>query len=125
MIEMQIPKVRNLNLLAKATKKRGLTLDVNKKSAQYWAGNKMQCDAVISCPGSKFEIAVKKDDKGEYAMFMDPMDSLLNSKAGKGCGLISQAYQIEEHKKAARNAGKEVIGCVVDSNGTIVLRVKA
>jgi hypothetical protein len=125
MVVMNIPKVKQLKSLEKACKSMGLTLDMNKKVATYWANNKMQCDGVISCPGTHYEIALKKEDDGSYSMMMDSYDRTLSDKVGMGCGKLSQSYQIEEHKRAARNAGKEVIGCKVMENGTIELRIRA
>ena len=125
MVVLNIPKIKNMKSLEKACLSLGLKLDLNKKTATYWAGNKMQCDGVISCPGTNYEIALKKDEKGLYSISMDSYCPKLSGKAGHNGGKLSQAYQIEEHKRAARNAGKEVIGCTVGANGTIELRIKA
>jgi len=125
MVVMNVPKMKNLKSLEKACKSLGLTLDLNKKKATYWAGNKMQCDGVISCPGTSYEIALTKDANGSYSMSMDNYCSKLSGVAGRGGGKLSQAYQLEEHKRAARNAGKEVIGHTIDANGTIELRIRA
>ena len=125
MIAMAVPKIKNLKSLEKACNSLGLKLDMKKKTATYWAGNKMQCDGVISCPGTNYEIALKQDEKGGYSVSMDAYDHKLSAAAGHNAGKLSQAYQIEEHKRAARNAGKEVIGCTVGANGTIELRIKA
>jgi len=125
MVVMNVPKIKNMKSLEKACKSLGLNLDMKQKTATYWAGNKMQCDGVISCPGTNYQIALKQDQKGEYSVVMDSYCQKLSGVAGRNGGKLSQAYQIEEHKRAARNAGKEVVGHNVLPNGTIELRIKA
>jgi hypothetical protein len=125
MVVMKVPTIKNIKTLEKACKSLGLKLDLNKKQAQYWAGNKMQCDGVISCPGSNYEIALKKEEDGSYKMYMDSYCPVLSKKVGAGGGILSQHYQIEEHKRAARNAGKEIIGMKTLDNGTIELLIGA
>jgi hypothetical protein len=124
MVVMNVPKIKNMKSLERACKSLGLTLNMEKKQAQYWAGNKMQCDGVISCPGSSYEIALKKESDGSYSMQMDNYCPKLSGAVGRSGGKLSQHYQIEEHKRAARNAGKEIAGCNVLPNGTIELQIR-
>jgi hypothetical protein len=124
MVAMSVPKIKNIKSLDKACLKLGLKLDLNKKSAKYYAGNTMRCDGVISCPGTSYEIALKQESDGSYSMFMDSYDSTLSKAVGHDCGKLSQQYQVEEHKRIAKKAGKEVLSCKTLENGTIELRIK-
>lgn len=124
MVAMNMPKITDLEVLSKACKRLGLTLNVNQKQAKYYAGQKMDCDAVISSKESTYEIAVLKKDNG-YEIQADLYDSRLREIVGNNAGKLSQAYQIEMHRKIARERGYEIIGEKVNpSNGNIELKVK-
>ena len=125
MVKMEIPDLKNMKSLEKACRTLGLEIDMTKKSAKYYAGSQMKCDGVIKCPGSQYEIALTKEDNGSYSVKMDNYDPTLSAKVGSSAGKLSQAYQIEEHKRAARNAGKEIVGHKVEDNGTITLKIRA
>lgn len=124
MVAMSMPEISDLRTLESACKRLGLKLDTSKKSAKYYAGQSMKCDAVISSPESTYEIAVLKKGKN-YEIQADLFDSRLKNIVGEGAGKLSQAYQIEQHKKLARRMGYSVLGEKVNqSNGNIELRIK-
>jgi len=125
MVKMTMPKIKNEETLKRACRNLGLVFDKTKKLATYYAGNKMKCDAVISCPGSTYEIALTQTQDGSYDMQMDSYCPTLTKKVGKSAGLLSQQYQIEEHKRIARSMGKEIMSCKTLPNGTIDLRIRA
>jgi hypothetical protein len=125
MVLMNIPKIKNLKSLERACKTLGLKLNTNQKEARYWAGNTMRCDAVISGNGCNYEMALTKEKDGSYSVHMDTYDPKLLEIVGNGCGKLSQQYQIEEHKRIARDLGKEILDCKTLPNGTIQLRIKS
>ena len=121
---MSIPEVNDLEVLAKACKRLGLVLDLHKKSASYFAGKSMKCDAVISSPDSTYEIALIKNGNS-YEVQADLYDDRLRAIIGDGAGLLSQAYQIEKHRKIAKDRGYEIIGELINpQNGNIELKIK-
>ena len=95
-------KVTDLNLLEESCKKMGLVLHKEKKVATYYAGNTTKCDAVISCPGSTYEIALNRQADGSYEMQADLFDGKLKTKVGADCGLLYQRYKAEEVSELAR-----------------------
>ena len=124
MVVMSMPEISDIEVLKKACARLGLKLDVNKKEAKYYAGQKMKCDAVISSDKSTYEIAVMKKGKN-YEIQADLFDTRLRDIVGKNAGKLSQAYQIEQHRKTARKLGYEIIGEKVNaSDGNIELKVK-
>jgi len=124
MVVMSMPEITDLKVLEKACKRIGLKLDLNKKQAKYYAGQNLQCDAVISSNESTYEIAVLKKGNN-YEIQADLYDSRLREIVGNNAGKLSQAYQIEMHRKIAREKGYEIIGERVNpSNGNIELKVK-
>ncbi len=124
MVVMNMPEITDLEVLSKACKRLGLQLDVNKKQAKYYAGQQLNCDAVISSKDSTYEIAVLKKGKN-YEIQADLYDSRLREIVGNNAGKLSQAYQIEMHRKIAREKGYEIIGERVNpSNGNIELKLK-
>jgi hypothetical protein len=123
MVVMSMPEINDLDVLKKACARLGLKLDTNKKIATYYAGRKMNCDAVISSDQSTYEIAVVKKGKG-YEISADLFDSRLKEIVGNSAGKLSQAYQIEQHRKTAKNMGYEIIGEKLNpTNGNIELKV--
>jgi hypothetical protein len=125
MVVMDMPEIKDLDILSKACKRLGLTLDVNKKQASYYAGQNMKCDAVISAGKSaSYEIALVKKGNS-YEVQADLFDTRLQNMVGAKCGKLSQAYQIEQHRKIARENGYEIIGERVNAaNGNIELKVR-
>ena len=124
MVVMNMPEITDLEVLSKACKRLGLQLDVNKKQAKYYAGQQLNCDAVISSKDSTYEIAVLKKGKN-YEIQADLYDSRLREIVGNNAGKLSQAYQIEMHRKIAREKGYEIVGERVNpSNGNIELKLK-
>lgn len=124
MVVMNMPEITDLEVLSKACKRLGLQLDANKKQAKYYAGQQLNCDAVISSKDSTYEIAVLKKGKN-YEIQADLYDSRLREIVGNNAGKLSQAYQIEMHRKIAREKGYEIIGERVNpSNGNIELKLK-
>lgn len=124
MVKMSMPQITDMDILERACKRLGLTLNRNKKQATYYAGQKLNCDAVISSDQTTYEIAVAQKD-GVYELQADLFDSRLRDIVGNGCGKLSQAYQIEMHRKIARSRGYEVIGERANAeNGNIELRIK-
>lgn len=124
MVAMSMPEITDLEVLAKACKRLGLQIDVNKKQAKYYAGQQFNCDAVISSKDSTYEIAVIKKGKN-YEIQADLYDSRLREIVGNNAGKLSQAYQIEMHRKIAREKGYEIIGERVNpANGNIELKLK-
>ena len=121
---MALPEIKDLETLEKACKRLGGTLDVNAKEATFYAGQKMKCDAVIKFPESTYEIAVTKDENGVYKIDADLYDSRLLAIVGKDCCLLSQAFQIEQHRKIARSNGYELIEKRNSENGNIKLTIK-
>lgn len=128
MVKMSMPEISDLDVLEKACKRLGLKLDKNKKRAAYYAGKKLDCDAVISSDKTTYEIAVrkvKKDGKASYEIQADLFDGRLRDIVGNNCGKLSQAYQVEAHRKIARNRGYEIIGERANAEtGNIELRIK-
>lgn len=124
MIAMNMPKIKNLKCLEKACKSLGLTLDTNRKEALYYAGQRMKCDAVISSPKAKYEIALTKKHDGSYDVHMDSFDSSLCNIVGRNCGLLSRAYQIEDLKRRAKLQGKEILGCKTNAQGIVELTIR-
>jgi UDP-N-acetylglucosamine enolpyruvyl transferase len=121
---MSMPEISDIDVLKRACSRLGLKLDVNKKQAKYYAGQKMKCDAVISSDQSTYEIAVIKKGKN-YEIQADLFDARLREIVGNNAGKLSQAYQIEQHRKTARKMGYEIIGEKVNSsNGNIELKIK-
>jgi len=124
MVVMSMPEIKDLEVLKKACNRLGLKLDLNKKSAKYYAGQNMNCDAVISSDKSTYEIAVIKKGNG-YEIQADLYDARLKEIVGPKAGKLSQAYQIEQHKKTAKLKGYQVIGEKINpTNGNIELKVR-
>ena len=119
-----MPQMSDLDVLDKACKRLGLTLNRNKKRATYYAGHKLDCDAVISSDKTTYEIAVVKNGKN-FEIKADLYDNRLRDIVGNNCGKLSQAYQIEMHRKIARTRGYEIIGERINAeNGNIELKIK-
>lgn len=125
MVAMSMPEISDVDSLKRACARLGLTLDTNKKEAVYYSGRKMKCDAVISAKDSTYEIALVKNKDGNYEVHADLYDSRLREIVGPQAGKLSQAYQIEQHRKIARAQGYEVIGEKTGPDGNIELRIKA
>lgn len=124
MVAMSMPEITDLDVLGRACKRLGLTLNLSAKEAVYYAGKRLKCDAVISSKESTYEIAVIKNGNG-YEIQADLYDGRLASIVGQGAGKLSQAYQIEMHRKIAREKGYEIIGERINAtNGNIELKIK-
>jgi len=125
MVLMNMPRISDLDALKKACSRLGMALDKTKKSARYYASNTIACDAAILHPSSSYEIAVTKKGS-EYQIQADLFCTKLREVVGSNCGKLSQAYQIESHRKIARANGCLILGEKVDPNtGNIRLRVQA
>jgi hypothetical protein len=121
---MALPEIRDLDTLQKACKRLGGVLDTEAKQAKFYAGQQKGCDAVIKFSDSTYEIAVIKNENGVYEIEADLYDSRLRAIVGKDCSLLSQAFQIEQHRKIARNQGYEVIERTNPKNGNIKLTIE-
>lgn len=124
MVKMSMPQINDMEVLEKACKRLGLKLDKTRKEATYYAGNKIKCDAVISSDKTTYEIAVIKSKDG-YEIQADLYDSRLRDVVGQNCGKLSQAYQVETHRKIARTRGYEIIGERANAEtGNIELKIR-
>lgn len=116
-------KITDLETLSEACKRLGLTLNKNKKVARYYAGATTKCDAVIECPGSQYEIAVKHQSDGTYSIEADLFDPKLRNIVSTEkekyygeaqCDKLFQAYRVEEVVNQAVNDGYTVESAVYD-----------
>jgi hypothetical protein len=116
-------KITDLDTLSQACQRLGLVLNKSKKVARYYAGNTTKCDAVIECPGSQYEIAVKQQTDGSYAIEADLFDSKLRNMVSTekdkyygeaACDKLFQAYRVEEVVNQAVNDGYTVDNVVYD-----------
>jgi len=107
MVAMKAAPIKSLRALASAAAVLGMKLDYNKKEAQYYANQKMKCDAVITLPGSTYEIAVlaKKDAPGEYEVQADLFDQKLKKAVGNNCEKLFNVYGVEAVKEEVLSQG--------------------
>lgn len=101
--------IKSLDLLGKACAKLGLTLDTSRKVAHYYGSSKAACDAVITLPGCKSDIAVFKQEDGSYAVEADTSYFADIAKAlGENSDSLFQRYRAEELIEQATNDGFSV-----------------
>lgn len=101
-------KIEDLSLLGAACQRLGLTLNTSKKIATYYAGQTTECDAVISCPNTSYEIALKKNGQGAYDVEADLYCRTLQNAVGNNCQKLYMGYKVEELNEVARLNGWQV-----------------
>lgn len=125
MRRMEVAEITDLAVLQKACKRLGGDLDMTVKEALFYAKQKKVCDGAITFPECVYQIAVIKNDAGKYEIQADLYEPKLREIVGNEAGILSQMYQIEKHRKIARDRGYEIIGEKVNSqNGNIELLIK-
>lgn len=107
MVSMKSCPIKSLKALAAAASVLGMKMHFDRKEAQYYANQRMKCDAVISMPGSTYEIAViaKPGVPGEYELQADLYDQKLKAKVGDKCEKLTNVYGVEAVKEEVMAQG--------------------
>ena len=121
-------EIKSLNTLKKACKKLNLEFIENQKTYK-WFGKHVgdypipegftindmgRCEHAIKVPGAKYEIGVVKDplNPKNYKLIWDFWDRNLPKILGKDAWKLTQRYELEQGKEAAKKKGwipKEVV----------------
>lgn len=135
-------RIRDLKAAALAAKRMGGTLDVNKKTfewysrwlddyskedAAYKQGIKTEdygkCDACINFPGINYGVGLVKTEEGDYKIVFDFFDSALKEKmGGQGGEAFIQAYAAEVVKLQASKRGQKYTEKTA-ADGSIIIHI--
>lgn len=122
-VEAKIPPFSNLEALERAGRALGLTLDMNRKQARYYAGKMHKCDGVMSHPDTSYEIALKKGTEG-FKVEWGPYDHVISNICGANCGKLAQAYTVENLELEAMRQGYQTTRNVLQSGEIEVIATR-
>lgn len=135
-------KIRDLRAAALAAKRMGGTLDVNKKTFEWfnrWMDDYSKedaaykhgidtkdygkCDACINFEGINYGVGLVKTEEGDYKIVFDFYDRALKEKmGGQGAEAFLQSYAAEKCKLEAARQGHKVHETKA-ADGSIILKI--
>jgi hypothetical protein len=114
-------KITDPNLLEEVAMDLGLTIKRSKRMEGEYAGT-IDCEFIVS-DGRGGELAVVKDDKGEYFIQMDNYYNSICDVVGENAALLTREYQTALHKREAQMMGGIVTSESIDNQGYVFLEV--
>ena len=97
--------INDLDFIKDACKELGLTFRVGGKVRFYYTHDEQTADYVISIPGSRYDVGLKKDKQGNLELVYDKYDGSVEKVLGKDCHKLIQStvyHKIVRHAKLNR-----------------------
>jgi hypothetical protein len=113
----------NLDAVAEACRRLGLTFVPNQTQARFYREQQEPCDHAILIPNSRYEVGLRRQEDGSYALVMDEYDQKLKSLMGEQGQRFLQHYGIAAAiLQYQQTPGIQYLGETLLENGTIQLQ---
>lgn len=111
--------------IALACKRLGLTFKENQKTAEFYRGQKANCNHAIGIPGTSYEVGLCKMDSGAYEFKADWYDQHVGNAIGMEGVKLQQEYAAAATILEAQRQHATVVSEERLENGAIRLRLRS